>query len=233
MSGTSMATPVVAGIMCLLLEANPDLDPLTLRSILEITSEYRYVTHPTRPNNDYGWGFVEADAALAEAVTIDASLNITIDPETPVRVYVGNETEGNQARYLGYMDEEIIFFVEGNTSGIEWRPVNGSSWIRVNQFEPDVIGLPLHDHSILPGNHSIWVRTYSDAGVSAPLHILLEVEVAREKEESDDGINVIFYGFPMIVILVLVVVWLVVRSRKKDENTDDIETDDDDDDSVW
>jgi len=92
MSGTSMATPVVAGIMCLLLEANPDLDPLTLRSVLEYTAEFRWVTHPIQPNNDYGWGFVEADAALEEVVKIDASLNITIDPATPTRVYVGNGT---------------------------------------------------------------------------------------------------------------------------------------------
>lgn len=222
MSGTSMATPVVAGIMCLILEANPDLDPLTLRSILEYTSEFRYVTHPTRPNNDYGWGFVEADAALAEAVTIDSSLNITLDPETPMKVYVGNETEGNQTWYLGYMDDEVKFYVEGNTTGIEWRLVNGSSWNQVNQMEEGVIGMPLHDHSILPGKHSIWVRAYSTDGVSPPLHIRLEVWEAQDTED-DDGINAIYYGFPVVLILVLIVVWLIVRSRKTDTDWEDDE----------
>jgi len=223
MSGTSMATPAVAGIMCLLLEADPDLDPLTLRSILEYTSEFRWVTHPTRPNNDYGWGFVEADAALAEVVTIDAGLNITLDPETQERVYVGNETEGNQTRYLGFMNEEIMFFVEGNITGIEWRPWNGSGWNQINQIEPGEIGLPLHVHSILPGNHSIMVRAYSQEGVSAPLHLHLEVDEARDNDNDDDGINAFQYGFPVVLILALVVVWLIIRARKADE--DDIDTD--------
>jgi serine protease AprX len=231
MSGTSMATPVVAGIMCLMLEANPDLDPLTLRSLLEYTSEYRWLTHPMRPNNDYGWGFVEADAALAEAVTIDPSLNITLDPETPERVYVGNETEGNSTRYLGYMNEEIMFYVEGNPSGIEWRPVNGSSWIQVNRLEPAVVGIPLHDHSILPGNHSIWVRAYGDDGVSPPLHLLLEIDEARGTGEDDEGINAMYYGFPVILVLVLVAAWLFTRRNDHIELNGPEGTEDPDDDT--
>ena len=218
MSGTSMATPVVAGIMCLMLEANPDLDPLTLRSILEYTSEFRWVTHPVRPNNDYGYGFVEADAALEEAVEIDASLNITIDPETPTKVYEGNDTEGDAVRYLGFMGEDINFLVEGNTTGLEWRPVDGDGWIRVNQLEPGVIALPLHSHSFEPGMHELWVRAYSNDGVTAPLYIMLEIEESSGSDEGDDDINMMLIGFPLIIVVALIVAWMVIRSRKKKES---------------
>ena len=201
MSGTSMATPVVAGIMCLMLQANPDLDPLTLRDLLQYTSEFRWVTHPVRPNNDYGWGFVEADAALEEAVKVDPNLNITIDPETPTKIYVGNETEGNAIRYLARQDDDIIFFVGGNATSLEWRPVNGSGWQMANQDDSSIMMLAVHDHGFTTGNHSIWVRVQGPGGVSAPLHLLLHVEEAQPKDDDEGG----FLALDGLSILVVAV----------------------------
>jgi len=201
MSGTSMATPMVAGIMSLMLQANPDLDPLSLRDLLEYTSEFRWVTHPVRPNNDYGWGFVEADAALEEAVKVDPNLNITIDPETPTKIYVGNETEGNATRYLARQGDDLIFFVEGNASHLEWRPVNGSGWQMANQEDSSMMLLAVHAHGFTTGNHSIWVRTQGPNGVSSPLHILLHVEEAQPKDDDESGFLALD-GLPILVVAV-------------------------------
>ncbi|HEU4814009.1 MAG TPA: S8 family serine peptidase [Xanthomonadaceae bacterium] len=63
MSGTSMATPHVAGIVALMLEANPHLNPAQVRDILERTA-----TNMTgRLDWEAGAGHVNAYAALAEA----------------------------------------------------------------------------------------------------------------------------------------------------------------------
>ncbi|WP_010647704.1 S8 family serine peptidase [Oceanobacillus massiliensis] len=58
LSGTSMATPICAGVIALLLEANPDLSPNDVKSILMATS------HPTL--NDL-WGYIEAGDAVEMA----------------------------------------------------------------------------------------------------------------------------------------------------------------------
>ena len=65
MSGTSMSTPVVAGIIALWLQANPTLTPDDIRGILQRTCR-----HPeeqlTYPNNLYGYGEVDAYRGLLD-----------------------------------------------------------------------------------------------------------------------------------------------------------------------
>ena len=59
-TGTSMAAPCVAGIMCLMLEKNPNLTPAEISMILETTA----VKLADKKNNETGSGRVDALAAI-------------------------------------------------------------------------------------------------------------------------------------------------------------------------
>lgn len=65
MSGTSMATPMTAGVVALMLQKNSSLTPAQVKNILAQTAKPMKVneTDPI-PNNDYGWGRVQAKYAL-------------------------------------------------------------------------------------------------------------------------------------------------------------------------
>ena len=185
-SGTSMATPMVAGMAVLLHQANPDLQPLMIRSILETTAEYRWLSHPVRPNNDYGWGFVEMEMALEEAIKYDASISVELDPETPMIYYDGNETDGGNdtaSRYFAHENGDLFFSTVGAVSHIEWRNILiEDTWHVVDSLtEIDVM-----DTDLGTGNHTIWVRAVSSEGISAPITIPLNVgdPISKKKEDS-------------------------------------------------
>ncbi len=214
MSGTSMATPMVAGIMTVILEANPDLDPLTVRSILEYTSEYRWLTDPSRPNNDYGWGFVEADAALEAALLVDPSLKISLDPE-PERQ---NFTNDNQTRsiYVAQQYDTLTFSVEGNASNLEWRNVDGGGWREGDDLSKDDGYMEIVlDGTIFPvGNHSFWVRATGPDGVSNPVHVEIHISEGQESKGSSGDDDEMDYTFPLIGIVVVVAAVAFIFGRK-------------------
>ncbi|MBL7009628.1 MAG: S8 family peptidase [Candidatus Marinimicrobia bacterium] len=58
-SGTSLATPLVAGAAAVLLSAHPDWTPMMVRQALMMTAS-RWLA----PDNNYGWGIIDVWAAI-------------------------------------------------------------------------------------------------------------------------------------------------------------------------
>ena len=78
-SGTSMATPVVAGVIALWMQAKPDLTPQEAMDVIAATSR-----HPeenlTYPNNSYGYGEIDAYAGLLYLLGLNGISDISSEP---------------------------------------------------------------------------------------------------------------------------------------------------------
>jgi hypothetical protein len=67
-SGTSFSCPLVSGAIALLLQANPNLNPIQLRGILRQTS-----SRSNNPDNFYGWGIINTLLDLNVILKVDNS----------------------------------------------------------------------------------------------------------------------------------------------------------------
>ena len=89
-AGTSMACPVVAGVIALWLQAKPDLTHQEIRDILSHTCRQPDASL-TYPNNDYGYGEIDAYRGLLHILGIDAISDVSLHQPARLRLYV----EGN------------------------------------------------------------------------------------------------------------------------------------------
>ncbi len=63
--GTSFSAPAVTGVVAQILQANPSLNPIDVRDLLRRTA-----SQPNAPDNERGWGVVNAAAAVQEALAL-------------------------------------------------------------------------------------------------------------------------------------------------------------------
>ena len=89
MSGTSMASPMVTGIIALWLEANPELTPTEIKQIIKdtaITDSYTG-TISTSGNTTWGWGKINAHQGLLAVLATMSTENHTDFINQSIRVY--------------------------------------------------------------------------------------------------------------------------------------------------
>jgi serine protease AprX len=114
MSGTSMATPHVAGIVALMLEANPLLSPDEVKNILVKTA----TNMPGHESWEVGAGYVNAYLAVDNAFNPEKQYGATVNSERTFNTAVDTSKEYEQFTldYVpGLTDEKKITVTEDTT----------------------------------------------------------------------------------------------------------------------
>lgn len=183
-SGTSFATPLVAGVAALLLEINRDWTPTQVRSAFLSTS-----SQSLNPDNDLGWGIVNAALAANLDYALPKLQAYTIDDDASGES-LGN---GNGQVEVGETIELIIrlgnespltaFSLEGTLSAThpEIRVVSSkvtfpllSPFTSQSSTEPFVIEIP----AFFLGHHALF-RLKIEGPNSLTLYETLRISVSR------------------------------------------------------
>lgn len=113
LSGTSMSSPVVAGIVALMLEANPYLTASDVKTIL-LNSTYQDVrTGTIGPDGDtrWGWGKVDAYNAIKGAIE-QLSIQEVKQPKKEVVVYPNPSVD--QVRFKNATPNQMVYVYNNN-----------------------------------------------------------------------------------------------------------------------
>ncbi|OZC03763.1 hypothetical protein BSZ36_12685 [Rubricoccus marinus] len=159
-SGTSMATPHVAGIVALMLEADPSLDPMEVKAILQRTA----TNMPGREPWEVGTGYANAHAAIAEIRGVDVGDRSSF--ATATRAF----NASGRFRDAGGFDASLFFSPIGEPESVSFEVAADVSLVKARAVvSENTIALVLTSPSGKRYGSGITLPVLGEiAGVSAP-----------------------------------------------------------------
>jgi len=214
-SGTSMATPLMAGIAALMVQANPDLTPTEFKDIISahsIERDVQLLDDPglndcslleTRPDNEFGFGQADPMAFVEAAGSIDRSLNISMEVATMEEVLNESNIHGSSS------GAEVESSGPGSQTKVEVR-VGGGEWKEAVDDSPlgdwALWSIRLEPH-VESGNSTIYARLVVDDEHISPIDarrvILLDMPAVADGSDDSDASKILVIAIALMFALML------------------------------
>jgi len=149
LNGTSLSTPLAAGVCALLLEANPEWNPIQVREAL-----WRTASQADNPDNLMGYGIVNA----AKASGFDY---LVVSPQ---ELYFETSFGDTQSRH------STLEITNWQGQGLEWEAHTTADWISVlpdSQSTPSVIWVTVDPGNLKAGINRDTIVISADSAINS------------------------------------------------------------------
>ena len=223
-SGTSYATPAVTGVIALVMEANPELDPMQIKEVLKQTAERRGEASAPEVdpywNRDFGYGMVDARAAVEMAFHLnETGQSAGVVPT--LQNHLLNVSESTSSWSIvghAWTQAEVIERVEYRIGDGPWQEARYELTEEVlAPLTPFNWTVELDKGGLSTSNQTLEVRVVSAAGHSLPVL----VDVAGDGSMSSTSFSVTTIAVAGIALLLsLIIVALNALGTTEAEETD-------------
>jgi minor extracellular serine protease Vpr len=137
-AGTSFASPMVAGIIALMLQISPDLKPEQIKTIIHKTAIKDLHTTLNPDSTKWGFGKIDAYAAIKETIHLEGGIVISKNQDS-ISIYP-NPSQGfftlfYDSQSSGYFCVEVSDSIGNLVQKKIWKIAKGKNQIEINHLE--------------------------------------------------------------------------------------------------